>query len=245
MGVGTRTDGQTDTGLASLPIEVPGVIALQAVMGSHAYGLARAGSDIDTKGVYVATTLAMASLNPPKDTLVHTDPDYEFHELSKFCRLALKCNPTVLELLWRGDYQVMTDDGARLVINRTAFLSRDRVKRAFGGYATDQINRLMKRNDGSFSSTTRGRREKHARHCFRLFEQGRQLLETGTMNIVVSDPERLFAISKLDDAAMLVEFKTADAGMVSAYENSSLPEKADFARIHKCLHAIRKANIGD
>lgn len=72
MGTGTRKDGETDAGLAGASVKLPGPIILQAVMGSHAYGMARPNSDIDRKGVYVGATIALTGLFPPPLTVTHT-----------------------------------------------------------------------------------------------------------------------------------------------------------------------------
>jgi hypothetical protein len=228
-------------------MKVPGTVVLQGVLGSHAYGLARPDSDEDRKGVFVADALDLLGLHPPKETVVHTDPDYEFHELGKFCRLALNCNPTVLEQLWLGDegrYEVLGMEGASLLNARSAFLSRRRVKSAFGGYAMAQIQRLQRRGDGTFSSDTKNRREKHARHCFRLLAQGTQLLATGTMRLKVEDPERLFAIGRMDDEDMTKEFDAANETFLGAAEDSCLPEAPDEGLVDELICEIRRLHIG-
>lgn len=224
----------------------PGKPILGAVMGSHAYGLARPDSDYDRKGVFVAPSLKLLGLKPPKDTITHTDPDYEYHEVGKFCRLALKCNPTVLEQLFlnEADYEVLTEEGRLLVEARFSFLSRERVRGAFGGYAMAQIERLKRRGDGSFSSDTRNRREKHARHCFRLLAQGRELLESGSLNVKVADPERLFAIGRLPDDALAEAFAEEDALMEEAYRSSDLPENPNVDLVDDLLHQIRRLADG-
>lgn len=239
MGTRTQQNEQTAPGLEGVPLVVPGKIILQAVMGSHAYGLARPDSDIDRKGVYAASTLEIAGLHPPKETVTHTDPDFEYHEVGKFCRLALKCNPTVLEQLYVDDHEILTGSGWLLVRFRSEFLSRKKVFDSFGGYAMSQIQRLNRRGDGSFSSDTRLRREKHARHCFRLLAQGEELLRTGSMNIKVARPDILFKVGELPDDALTAAFESANEAFQEAYEGSVLPDEPNEKIVSDVLNEIR------
>ncbi len=74
-------------------------LILQVISGSRAYGLARAGSDEDTRGVCI----------PPKEYLLGLQT-FEQHEnetqdhvvfaLAKFVRLALQANPNIIETLY-------------------------------------------------------------------------------------------------------------------------------------------------
>ena len=103
-------------------------ILLSGVVGSTAYGLARAGSDVDRLGIFATPTLAMVGLSRPKDSIVHTNPDRSLHEVGKWCSLALGGNPTVMELVWLPDdlYETRTPLGDQLIAIRTAFLSGPR-----------------------------------------------------------------------------------------------------------------------
>lgn len=223
-------------------MKIPGHIILQAVCGSHAYGMATPDSDIDRKGVYVAPTINLTLLNPPAETCVHTDPDLEFHEVGKFIRLALKCNPTVTEQLWLDEYETLTFDGVLLVGIRDAFLSKGRVAGAFGGYAMDQVKRLQRRG-GTFSSDTRKRTAKHARHIFRLLLQGKQLLDTGRLQVRVDDPERLMELGKLDTDAIVSLFEEEYKNFLAAEETSTLPEYPNRDLVNDVLREIRRNHI--
>jgi len=144
---------------------------LMGLVGSTAYGLATESSDKDYLGVFMSPTRSLLGLTSPKETIVRRDPDMQLHELGKFCRLALAANPTILELLFLGEYEVMTPQGQRLVDLRHSFLSA-RIRTTFGGYAIQQARRLQR--DGAFESALRARSEKHGRHCMRLMTQGAQ-----------------------------------------------------------------------
>ena len=167
-------------------------VIIKARVGSHAYGLATPESDEDFLGIFTAPSTDFLGLNPKEaESEVTYDPDTTLHELGKACRLLLACNPTVTELLWfpKIDYLVLLPFGEELIDQREAFLSKNMVRNAYLGYATQQFRRLRDRNDGSFGSDTRKRTAKHARHLLRLLTQGLQLYVSGSLRVLLDDPE--------------------------------------------------------
>ncbi|GAA0233640.1 nucleotidyltransferase domain-containing protein [Cryptosporangium japonicum] len=164
---------------------------LLGVVGSTAYGLAHAGSDVDRLGVYAVPTVELHGLHLPIDkaaTVVRHDPDQTVHEARKFAMLCLSSNPTVTELLWLPSYEQRTPLGDELVGLRTAFASADGVRNAYFGYATAQFKRLL--TTGQFQSKMRKRQSKHGRHLLRLLDQGYEYYVTGRLRLRVDDPER-------------------------------------------------------
>jgi len=213
---------------------------LLGIVGSTAYGLRHEGSDVDTLGVGVASSTAVWGLNGQelvKESRVTTAPDSTLHEVGKFCRLALKSNPSVLELLWLEDWLFCDPLGSRLVELRRAFLSERGVRNAYGGYARQQLNRLETRYAARHDHPT-DRADKHARHILRLMDQGTELLETGSLRVRVLDPERYFAL----DGASLRElqgiFHEADERFQRA--RSVLPDEPNLARVESTLLGIRR-----
>jgi uncharacterized protein len=118
------------------------VVIYETVHGSHAYGLARAGSDVDLKGVVVGPLSWYLGWRPAPEQLTLT-PDHVRYELRRFFRLAAEANPSVLEVLWVDPslHRVMTPVGERLVAARDRFLSQ-RVAERFGRYAQSQLRRI-------------------------------------------------------------------------------------------------------
>jgi hypothetical protein len=222
-------------------------IILRGVVGSQAYGLATPQSDVDMKGVYVANFMKVIGLDAAKaidNSYSFHDPDREFHEIAKYMKLALKCNPTILEMLFLQDYPVLTLEGEELVASRTSFLSEPAIRGSYGAYAKAQADRLVRRNEEGkegFSSDTKARTEKHGRHCMRLLIQGAQLLRTGEMNVDVSaDREFLFDMGKLaaeNPSAFHTHYQRA-ADKFDAIQ-SSLPSKPDRELADKLLQKIR------
>ena len=119
----------------------PSVI-YETVHGSNAYGLARAGSDVDVKGVMIGPAAwYFGWAGGPEQ--IDLSPDHARYEIRKFFRLAVDANPTVLELMWTRpeDHRVVSLAGERLLAARESFLSR-RVAERFGRYALAQLKRI-------------------------------------------------------------------------------------------------------
>ena len=220
-------------------------VILKGIVGSQAYGMAHADSDVDYLGVFAHSTYALTSLHPPKLTIDHHEPDdVVLHEAGKFARLAMGCNPSLLDLLWLDEYQIKTDLGRQLVDIREAFLSARRVKDAYLGYATQQFKRITMRGDNSFSSDTKRRTAKHARHLLRLCETGYQLYSMGRMRLRVHDPQALFdfgervAAGELHVAsAMLSDYAAMFKGTASV-----LPKHPAESVIERWLLSVRMQN---
>lgn len=225
------------------------IVLLRGIVGSTAYGMAREGSDVDRLGVFAYRTDAFWHLGQLRET--HVDlaplPDMTEHEIAKCLTLALKCNPAIMELLWlpQSGYEVRTAIGEELRMMRGAFLSESSVRRTYGGYAKQQADRLRRRNaegKDSFSSDTKKRTAKHARHLFRLFAQGRELLETGELTVRVKDPTVYWRFDNMPVEDILAAFDEEHEEFQSVV--SVLPESPDFERVDMFLYRVRRTLLG-
>ncbi|WP_166024473.1 DNA polymerase beta superfamily protein [Streptomyces chilikensis] len=220
---------------------VPNVL-LSGIVGSTAYGLAHAGSDVDRLGVFAVPTVELHGLRAPKESYVTTAPDRTLHEAAKWCRLALSGNPTAVELVWLPDelYEVRTPLGEELIALRGAFLSAKRVRDAHLGYAAQQFGRLSRQDDGPASAGRRGRTAKHARHLKRLCAQGLELYTTGRLNLRVDDPREYhdFGDRVADDPSVALSLlRDYEAAFDAA--RSVLPEAPDEGPVEAWLHRVR------
>ena len=225
-------------------------VILEGIVGSTAYGLARPGSDIDLLGVYLAPVNDFLGLHPPNDknsTVARNAPDATYHELTKFCRLALKVNPTITELLWLGAYEKSTFDGRLLIDLRRHFLSAPAVKGAYLGYAKDQFYRIKRRESNDFSSDTRNRTSKHARHLLRLLNQGLELWRTGDLEVRVADPEMYFEFGErveggdVDHALQVLESFECEFNRLP----TNLPTHPNVSLITEAVVEIRRQHLDD
>jgi predicted nucleotidyltransferase len=220
-------------------------VILQGVVGSRAYNLATADSDEDRLGVYVEPATAFHGLHLPIDraaSKVTTNPDIALHEARKFAQLCLKCNPTVMELLWLPAdlYEERTYAGRHLISLRGSFLSARRVRDAYFGYASDQLRRLCV--TGTFASKMRQRTEKHARHMLRLLDQGYRLYADGTLDVRLKDPERFLLFGEQvgqDNSVALAALRQYEEMFDAA--TSPLPDVPDIPVVESWLRDLRKA----
>lgn len=218
----------------------PDKVILEGVTGSIAYGLNTEGSDEDIKGIFVAPTRDILGIFPVEETYDHTDPDWSYHEVGKFINLAMKGNPSIIELLYLDGYRILEKHGKMLVDNRHLFLSNI-IYKSYGGYSISQARKLNARGE-SFSSATKNRYAKHARHCFRLLWQGKELLETGNLTVRVTPKQReeLFAIGELPVDKLVDRFEKEFAAFDRT--KSVLPDEPDKERINELLLKIRKSS---
>lgn len=131
------------------------------LVGSRAYGFSSATSDWDYRGLCIPpmnTYIGIGSKfeqvvdsgtskqvwkNYPN--LVQPEADMQVMELSKFCRLAAECNPSVIEILFSDESSIVYKHPVmdKLLQNRDIFLSR-RAKARFCGYALSQLERIKR-----------------------------------------------------------------------------------------------------
>lgn len=231
-------------------------LLLSGIVGSTAYGLAGAGSDVDRLGVFAAPTVAFHGLHPPRESVVSTNPDRTLHEAGKWCRLALAGNPTAMELVWLPEtlYEVRTELGDRLIGIRTAFLSAPRVRAAYLGYAAQQFRKIESRlgaappsssSSSASASVPTERIAKHARHLARLVHQGRTLYATGQLPIRLANPEFFLDFGERVAAGELGRARAllAKAEREFTEIRTPLPEHPDESTVERWLLDVRAAGL--
>ncbi|WP_372347669.1 DNA polymerase beta superfamily protein [Streptomyces sp. KL116D] len=209
------------------------------VMGSRAFGLATEASDTDRRGVYLAPTpLYWRFTKPP--THVEGPADEQFSwELERFCELALRANPNVLECLHSPLVERVDDTGRELLSLRGAFLSRQ-AHSTFARYAEGQHRKLE-----ADVRTHGAPRWKHAMHLLRLLVSCRDLLRTGELTIDVGGArEQLLAVKRGEVSWAEVDRRMARlaAEAADAADRSPLPAEPDRARIEDFLVRTRRAS---
>ncbi|MDJ0464620.1 nucleotidyltransferase domain-containing protein [Streptomyces sp. H27-C3] len=209
------------------------------VMGSRAFGLATETSDTDRRGVFLAPTPLFWRFDKPP-THVDGPADEQFSwELERFCELALRANPNILECLHSPLVEHVDATGEELLSLRAAFLSRQ-AHRTFVRYAAGQRKKLDAdvRQYGA-------PRWKHAMHLLRLLGSCRDLLRTGELTLDAGDDrERLLAVKRGEVAWPDVERWMERAGTEAdrAEPNSPLPREPGRARVEDFLIRTRRAS---
>ncbi|MEU3188791.1 nucleotidyltransferase domain-containing protein [Streptomyces sp. NPDC006923] len=209
------------------------------VMGSRAFGLATRDSDTDIRGVYLAPTALYWRFEKPPTHVEGPAAEQFSWELERFCSLALRANPGVLECLHSPLVEHVDDTGRELVALRDAFLSRQ-AHRTFVRYAESRRKKLAAdvRQHGASHW-------KHAMHLLRLALSCRDLLRTGRLVIDVgTHRESLLAVKRGEVPWSGVERRmdrlVAEAD--AAVARSPLPAEPDHARVEDFLIRARRAS---
>ncbi|MBT2444008.1 nucleotidyltransferase domain-containing protein [Streptomyces sp. ISL-36] len=209
------------------------------VMGSRAFGLATEGSDTDRRGVFLAPTPLFWRFDKPPAHVEGPAEEQFSWELERFCELALRANPNVLECLHSPVVEHIDDTGRELVSLREAFLSRQ-AHQTFVRYAAGQRKKL----DADVRQYGEPR-WKHAMHLLRLLMSCRDLLRTGELTIHVGeDRERLLAVKRGEvpwpEVESWMSRLTEEADRAST--TSPLPAAPDHARVEDFLRRARRAS---
>ncbi|MFI6832064.1 DNA polymerase beta superfamily protein [Kribbella sp. NPDC050241] len=213
-----------------------------AVVGSRAFGLHTETSDTDTRGVYVAPTESFWSLAKPPTHVDGPEDEWFSWEVERFCELALKANPNLLEVLHSPLVVRQTPLGEELIDLRRAFLSQ-LVYQTYSGYVLSQFKKLEAdfRRDGA-------PKWKHVMHLIRLLLAARTLLLEARLVVDVGpDRDRLLAVKQGQLSWDEVErWRLAlHEELDTALQRTVLPATPDVARVDAWLRSVRKRSLGD
>jgi hypothetical protein len=208
-----------------------------AVVGSRAFGLATAESDTDTRGVYLASTSSFWSLSKPPMHVEGPDPEWFSWEVERFCELALKANPNLLEVLNSPIVVRQTPLGEELLHLRDAFLSQ-LAYQTYSGYVLSQFRKLE-----SDLRRTGAPKWKHVMHLLRLLLSARELLEHGRLMVDVGPHrDRLLAVRRGELAWEQVEQWRLELHrqIDDAVVRSPLPAGPQIERVDDWLRSVRR-----
>lgn len=146
------------------------------IWGSWSHDTQLPESDVDYVGVYVAHNRELLGLKKAPDTLTGEKPDYQVHEIGKFCDLMLKGNPGIIEMLFTEKFVWSSEKWKPLWENRKEMLCKTVVKQ-YLGYSQAQIKRL----EAGMSVHSKGGKvgEKWAYHMYRICLDARRIAEGG------------------------------------------------------------------
>lgn len=114
---------------------------VEAVVGSHAWGLAGEGSDTDVRGAFALPLPWTWGLGEAPRDLVSADGSTTLWEYRKAVDQALRADPNTLELLFVPTARAVDPLGEWLLAEREAFVSRA-IFGSFGRYALSQLHKL-------------------------------------------------------------------------------------------------------
>ncbi|MFG2317537.1 nucleotidyltransferase domain-containing protein [Streptomyces tendae] len=209
------------------------------VMGSRAFGLATEDSDTDRRGVFLAPTALYWRFEKPPTHVEGPGEEQFSWELERFCELALRANPNILECLHSPLVERLDATGRELLSLRGAFLSR-RAYETFTRYAHGQRRKL-----DADVRTHGAPRWKHAMHLLRLLTSARDLLRTGALTIDVGEARASLLAVKRGE----VPWREVEARMnrlaregEEAARHSPLPDEPDHPRVEDFLIRTRRTS---
>lgn len=135
---------------------------LLVLTGSRGYGTNNENSDWDYRGIAIPPLDSYIGIKPSfqqsvdgdgsrhvwknyPEGLVEKDADMQVMEICKFARLAIECNPSIIEILFSDESAYVRKHPVmdKLLGNKELFLSK-RAKARFCGYALSQLNRIKR-----------------------------------------------------------------------------------------------------
>lgn len=211
-----------------------------AVVGSRAFGLATDESDTDTRGVYVAPTADFWSLTKPPMHIDGPEPEWFSWEVERFCELALKANPNLLEVLHSPIVVRQSPLGLELLELRSAFLSQ-LAYQTYSGYVLSQFRKLE-----TDLRQTGAPKWKHVMHLLRLLLSAQELLSKGRLMVDVGPHrDRLLAVRRGEQSWEDVERWRLDLHhrIDDALAHSPLPAVPDVDRVDAWLRSVRLRSV--
>ena len=216
-------------------------LILKTLVGSRAHGIASEGADYDYRGVYITPTSELLSLfsTNKKTQWIEGGDDNTSWEISHFCFLATKCNPTILEALVAPVIS-MTDEGEQLRRLFPCFLDSKAIYCAFSGYSHNQMKKMM---DGAISAKG-SHWTKFAAAYIRVLWQGIKLLQTGNLPVELDDDmkKKIMAIKKWEcdrgDAIKLADYYRCQFERMADITEDKFTQ--DIDKINKFILDIRR-----
>jgi len=218
-------------------------INLVVLGGSRAFGTAFPDCDYDYYGVFTHSPKEFGGLYPPKESYqtCQGEMDYTFHELRKFCRLAVAGNPTILDTLFSPYviYQDLVGRGLRGMCS--SFLSK-RILLAYLGYATNQLERYQR---GVRLHSRQGTpNPKFVSHAARLLYGGLHLAKTGEFLVMLPDEgkELVLRLREGSPDRAIEQLILMRNCLAWVKDHSGLPDDADVETVETFLHWARYRN---
>ena len=229
-----------DLGILTARTDLYERVIYRCVIGSQAYGLADAESDVDRRGIYLPSADQHWSLYGVPEQLENDAAQEAYWEIQKFLVLALKANPNILECLYTPLVEKATPLAEELLAMRSIFLSRV-VYQTFNGYVLSQFKKMQSdlRNQGKV-------KWKHVMHLIRLLISGIGVLKHGFVPVRVEDQrEPLLAIKRGEMPWEETEkWRLAlHAEFDRALTETKLPDRPDYEKANAFLIKARRLAV--
>lgn len=208
---------------------------LKVLTGSRAHGLDTPTSDYDWRFIYVQPTDEMLGLDSADKFKPGGDGGVEGWEIGHFSRMALKCNPSILEALVAPP-ETSTFYGEELRNLFPKFLSAKYVRDAYRGFALSQKKAVLHRD------VEPKRINKFLSHYLRVLWCGKNLLATGELLVnIAGTPIELAAKDAKHGRLDVAEGLHMGEMLEELIEtiDTKIPEKPDTVSINAFLTKVR------
>ncbi len=227
-----------------MQVSEAGIEILRVLCGSRAYGIHDDDSDFDYHGIFAVPTSRLLSIGPKiKETawIEGQEQDNTAWEVGHFLKMAVQCNPTVLET-FVAPVETTTKWGDRIRELFPYVISRKRVYESFRGYSHNQRKKMFEPTGGVRAGE---RMWKFAVAYLRVLYHGLELLQTGTYNPHIGDSERRNFLRKIklgevDKGTIINAAEMHQSDLTDAYLQSSIPEEPSMDTVNEVLLALRQ-----
>lgn len=124
------------------------MLIAKMLTGSHAYGMATPTSDVDIRGIFVAPQRCIRTpFYVIKEQNIAEEEDTKYYELNQFVKLAVDCNPNIIELLWSDPLALIQDSDEYQMLRQAApSLLSSKIAFTTSGYAFAQLKKITSRD---------------------------------------------------------------------------------------------------
>ena len=214
-------------------------IILKTLVGSRAHGTSNNDSDFDYRGVFVHPTSDILSISGPKNqtTWIEGKNDDTAYEIQRFLFLALKCNPSVLEMFGAPVLEA-TDEGREAIkLFPYVWNSKD-VFNAFRGYGANQRKKYFEDKDKKAN--------KFLAAWMRTLFQANYLFWSGDMLVdfsdtIIFDDLKEIRSGEFDRSEKLNKIFILERELEKSYEDME-PKFANEDKLNEFLLKVRKAH---
>lgn len=125
------------------------LVIFRITAGSIAYGLNTPTSDVDERGIFVLPVAKRLEIMDADQQIANESQDIVYYDIHKYFKLAIDCNPNIIEFLWtpKDCIHFMDKEGRmqHILANRDLFISA-KAYHTFSGYAYAQIKKCRGQN---------------------------------------------------------------------------------------------------